>query len=77
MTDHNLAVVDLLAAVGSEHDATVPQMALAWLLANPVVTAPIVGANSLEQLAALLPAADIELTAEEKSRLDEASAWQS
>jgi aryl-alcohol dehydrogenase-like predicted oxidoreductase len=49
-------------------------VALAWLLAKPTITAPIIGANSVEQLGDLLQASDLRLSAEEVSRLDRVSA---
>ena len=48
--DRGFAVIDQLEAIGKAHGKTVAQTALAWLLTNPVVTAPIVGANSADQL---------------------------
>lgn len=57
----------LCASLGQE-PATV---ALAWLLHNPVVTAPIVGPRDVEQLRASLPALDLVLSEETLSRLDE------
>jgi aryl-alcohol dehydrogenase-like predicted oxidoreductase len=46
-------------------------VALAWTLANPVVTAPIIGPRTLEQLTGSLRALDIDLTPEIRSKLDE------
>ena len=46
-------------------------VALAWLLANPVVTAPIIGPRTLEQLTGSLRALEIELSDEVLGRLDE------
>ncbi|HRW50017.1 MAG TPA: aldo/keto reductase, partial [Caldilinea sp.] len=46
-------------------------VALAWLLHNPVVTAPIVGPRTMEQLTGNLRALEISLTAETLKRLDE------
>ena len=46
-------------------------MALAWLLANPVVTAPIIGPRTTEQLDATLRALEISLSKETLSKLDE------
>lgn len=46
-------------------------IALAWLLQNPIVTAPIIGPRTLEQLTDSLTALDIHLTAEANARLDE------
>ncbi len=45
-------------------------------LAQPVITAPIVGANSVEQLEHKLAAADVTLTPEQLLRLDKVSSWQ-
>ena len=48
-------------------------MALAWLLAQPTVTAPIASARTPEQLAGLLPVAGLELSTGEVERLTAAS----
>ena len=54
--------------------STVAAVAIAWLLAKPGVAAPIASARTPEQLAAVLPGVDLQLTADEIARLDEASA---
>ncbi len=69
------AVVDALLAVAGEHGAAPASVALAWLLARPAVTAPIIGANSPEQLQDSLAAADLRLSPEQIARLDTASRW--
>ena len=69
-------IVEALQSVADELDAQPSEIALAWLLAQPAVVAPIVGANTPEQLAAGLGAVDLELSEEQLARLDEASAWQ-
>jgi aryl-alcohol dehydrogenase-like predicted oxidoreductase len=74
MTDAGFAVIDALDTVAQARGTTVAAAALAWQLAKPVVTTPIIGANSPEQLADLLPAAELTLTAEELASLDAASA---
>ena len=61
-----LAVLDDVAAA---HDTSVAAVALAWLRAQPGVTAPIASARSPEQLAELLRMADLELTTAELERL--------
>jgi aryl-alcohol dehydrogenase-like predicted oxidoreductase len=66
-----LAVIDAIAA---EHSATPAQISLAWLLAQPAITAPIVSATSLAQLDDVLDAAKITLDKEALARLDKASA---
>ncbi|MDP3767256.1 MAG: aldo/keto reductase [Dehalococcoidia bacterium] len=73
MTDQGVRVIDALAAIASARATTLPAVALAWLLSRPAVTAPIIGANSPEQLAALLPAAALGLSDEERGSLEAAS----
>ena len=46
-------------------------MALAWLLAKPVITAPIVGATKLHHLDDAIASVDVKLTAEEIAALEE------
>jgi len=55
---------------------TVSQVALAWLLTDPLVTSPIIGPRNLEQLTDNLGSAGLRLTQEKKKELDNASAWQ-
>lgn len=73
MTDRNLGVIDELDAIARDHAVSIAAVALAWQLAKPAITAPIIGANSPAQLADLLPAADLQLHAGELARLDAAS----
>ncbi|MFC8824503.1 aldo/keto reductase [Streptomyces sp. NPDC057137] len=67
-------VVETVQAVAAESDRTPSQVALRWLLDRPGVTAPIIGARTLDQLTDNLGAVGWELTAAQTSRLDEASA---
>jgi aryl-alcohol dehydrogenase-like predicted oxidoreductase len=76
MTEKNFALIDKMNEIGKVHNATVSQMALAWLLADPFITCPIIGATSLEQLDENLSALDVKLTGEEKQLLDELTAWE-
>jgi len=55
----------------TEIDEKPADIALAWLLLNPVVTAPIIGPRTIEQLTGSLRALEIELTNEQISKLDE------
>jgi aryl-alcohol dehydrogenase-like predicted oxidoreductase len=75
LTEQNFAVLDKLDEIASAHDATVTQVSLAWLLADPVITSPIIGATSFEQLEENLGALDLELSAKEKQSLDNLTAW--
>ncbi|HMN61290.1 MAG TPA: aldo/keto reductase [Anaerolinea sp.] len=74
-TEKNYALIDLLDQLGQRYNATVAQMALAWMLQRPAITAPIVGANSIEQLADILGSLNIHLEAEDVKAMDEASSW--
>jgi aryl-alcohol dehydrogenase-like predicted oxidoreductase len=66
-------VADPLDAVAARHDATRHQIALAWLLQTSPVTVPIPGTSDLDHLADNVAAAGIELTDDERRRLDEAA----
>jgi aryl-alcohol dehydrogenase-like predicted oxidoreductase len=68
-TEANFRAVDEARAVADELGASVAQVALAWLLAQPGVTAPIIGPRTLEQLEDLLPAAELTLSDEQVERL--------
>ncbi len=72
--DRSWAMLDTLAAVAKEADATVPAVALAWLLHKPEVTSVILGARDLTQLEDNLKAANLKLTAAQVETLDKASA---
>lgn len=69
----NVAGLELLARmdqVAARHDATPAQVALAWVIARPSVTAPIVSVTSAVQLEELLRAVEIRLTDEDFAELD-------
>jgi aryl-alcohol dehydrogenase-like predicted oxidoreductase len=63
------AVLDALDQVAAAHGTTVAAVALAWLLAQPRVAAPIASARTPEQLEQILPAATLALTPAELDRL--------
>lgn len=67
-------ILDTLRNIAQKKEASVAQIALAWLLHKQGVTSVIVGARKEEQLLDSLKSADIELTAEEMKQLDEISA---
>ena len=67
-------VLGALGEVAQEHDVPVAAVALRWLADQPTVVAPIASARSVEQLADLLPMADLVLTDEQRQRLTDASA---
>jgi aryl-alcohol dehydrogenase-like predicted oxidoreductase len=65
-----LAILAALDKVAAAHSATPAQVALAWLMARPSITAPIASATSVAQLRELAPAASLRLTAEDLKTLD-------
>ncbi len=73
--DAGWKVLDAVRAVAVELDTTPLAVSLAWLLAQPGMTAPIFGANTVEQLRGSLAALDVDLTAEQMETLNNASAW--
>jgi aryl-alcohol dehydrogenase-like predicted oxidoreductase len=64
-------IVDRVIEVASARGVTPAQIALAWILHKPAVTAPIVGASKMAQLDQALAALDITLTTEELQQLEE------
>jgi aryl-alcohol dehydrogenase-like predicted oxidoreductase len=66
-------VLDVMDAVSAETGADLPQIALAWLLAQPGVTAPIASATSVRQIEQLLPAMTLQLSDEQLTRLRDAA----
>ncbi len=65
-----LATLAALDKVAAAHKATPAQVALAWLMARPSVTAPIASATSVAQLKELAPAASVKLSADDLKVLD-------
>jgi aryl-alcohol dehydrogenase (NADP+) len=63
------AVLDALDEIAAAHATTVAAVALAWLIAQPRVVAPIASARTTEQLEQILPAATVALTPAEVDRL--------
>jgi aryl-alcohol dehydrogenase-like predicted oxidoreductase len=73
--DAGWKVLDAVRAVAGELDTTPLAVSLAWLLAQPGMTAPIFGANTVEQLQGSLAALDVDLTTAQMETLNNASAW--
>lgn len=74
LTPQGLKVLATLDEVAAAHKATPSQVALAWLMARPGITAPIASATSVEQLRELTGAAALTLAQDEMAALNEASA---
>lgn len=66
-------IVDVLRPMAASRGVSVAQVALAWLLHQPVVTTVIIGAKRLDQLEDNLASVDVTLSADELARIDEVS----
>jgi aryl-alcohol dehydrogenase-like predicted oxidoreductase len=66
-----LEAADALAGLAEEAGMSLIEMALAFVLEHPAVTAPIIGPRTMEQLESQLPAADMRLTSDVLDRIDE------
>jgi aryl-alcohol dehydrogenase-like predicted oxidoreductase len=66
--------IEVLDRIAKDRKSSVPQVALAWLLAQPGVTSVIIGASKMSQLEDNLKAADLELTASEVEMLSATTA---
>ncbi len=70
-TDTDFAIADRVGVVAAAKGVSNMQVALAWLLAQPAVTAPIIGATKMEHLEESVAALDVRLTPEERTALEE------
>ncbi len=68
------AVIDAMRPIAARHGVSVAQIALAWLLARPVVTSVILGAKRADQLADNIAATQLTLSAEDLAALEAVSA---
>jgi aryl-alcohol dehydrogenase (NADP+) len=69
--DSDFRIVDRVVAVAKARGVAPAQIALAWVLHQPGVTAPIVGASKMDQLDQAVAALDIQLSADEMRQLEE------
>ncbi|TCV91929.1 aldo/keto reductase [Biostraticola tofi] len=75
LNDRGTAILNALDAVSEEHRVTPAQVALAWQMKRPSITAPIASATSVEQLDDLYNATQLTLSDQDYQTLAEASAW--
>jgi aryl-alcohol dehydrogenase-like predicted oxidoreductase len=67
----NLRLVETLRAVGNRHNASPGEVAIAWTLKNPAVTAAIVGIRSPQQARGIAGAAELDLTPAEVTEIED------
>ncbi|MBO3274915.1 aldo/keto reductase [Pseudomonas schmalbachii] len=75
LNERGVTILAALDEVAEQYDVTPTQVALAWLIARPSVTAPIASASSLDQLPDLIGATRLQLDADSIERLNRASAY--
>jgi aryl-alcohol dehydrogenase-like predicted oxidoreductase len=69
-----MSILKALDTVAARHNALPAQIAIAWLIAKPIITAPIASATSRRQLDEIVKAPDIKLSSEDIAALDAAGA---
>jgi len=74
-SERNFNLLDQMEEIGRHYDKSIAQVALAWLLSNPLITAPIVGARNTEQLQESIAAAGFRLAVEHMEQLNEFTNW--
>lgn len=74
LTERSIQIAELVRAIAQDVGATPSQVAIAWTLANPTVTSPVMGARTLAQAEDNFGALDVVLSPEHLDRLDRASA---
>ncbi len=67
-------IIDVMAEIAKNHNVSVAQVALAWMLKKPAVTSIIIGAKKYDQLLDNIAATELKLTDEEMQKLDKISA---
>ena len=75
-SEHTFDVVEALERVAERGGSKPAQVALAWMLEQPAMTAPIIGANSVEQLQELLGAVTLRLSTEDLAEISRVSDWE-
>ena len=75
MTDKNFTLIDEMEVIALRHEAAISQIALAWMLADSVITSPIIGATSIDQLNENLGALKVKLNDDEITLLNKMTEW--
>ena len=71
LSEAGFDVLDVVEALAKEKNCSVSQLALAWTMHQPGITSPIIGPRTMEHLVDNLGAVEVEITDEDRSRLDE------
>jgi aryl-alcohol dehydrogenase-like predicted oxidoreductase len=74
--DHSWTIHSIVEKIANEKGDTISQVSLAWLLRKPVISSPIIGPRTVEQLKDNLGALEVKLSDDEYQQLEQASAWQ-
>jgi aryl-alcohol dehydrogenase-like predicted oxidoreductase len=74
--ERHMTLLYAMDEIAQAAGGTISQIAIAWLLADPIITSPIIGANTAAQMQELLGAATLKLSDEAKKKLDDLTAWQ-
>jgi aryl-alcohol dehydrogenase-like predicted oxidoreductase len=72
LLSRNLRIACLLREIGARHGRSAGEAAIAWALEHPAVTAAIVGVRTAQQVAGVIGAAELRLTPQEISEIEEA-----
>lgn len=75
MTDKNFVLIEEMEVIALRQNASIAQVALAWMLADSVITSPIIGATSIEQLNENLGALNVKLAEDEIALLNKMTEW--
>ncbi len=76
LNEKGLQILKALDEVAAQYKVTTGNVAVAWLIARPVIGAPIASASNLEQLKDLLKSAELKLSSDTIDYLNKVSAWQ-
>jgi aryl-alcohol dehydrogenase-like predicted oxidoreductase len=76
MTDQNWEILEAIQTVATRHGSTPTRVTLAWLLAQPFMTSPIIGANTTTQLEDSMGATELALSTEDVAAISKAADWE-
>lgn len=74
-TEQRWKILETVEEIANQHDASIVQVALKWVMLQDFITSPIIGANSVEQLEENLGAVELKLSDDEIEQLNDVSNW--